>query len=45
VAASSLAVAVGSQLGARLPERPVRIGAAVMFAVFGVLLIADAVLP
>ena len=41
VAASSLAVLVGSQLGARLPERAVRVGAAVMFAVFGLLLLAD----
>ena len=44
VAASSLAVLVGSQLGARLPERAVRIGAAVMFAVFGLLLLADGAL-
>jgi putative Ca2+/H+ antiporter (TMEM165/GDT1 family) len=44
VAASSLAVLVGSQLGARLPERAVRIGAAVMFAVFGLLLVADGLL-
>ena len=41
VAASSLAVAVGRQLGTRLPERAVRIGAAAMFAVFGVLLVID----
>ena len=41
VAASSLAVLVGSQLGARLPERIVRVGAAAMFAAFGVLLLAD----
>jgi putative Ca2+/H+ antiporter (TMEM165/GDT1 family) len=44
VAASSLAVLVGSQLGARLPERAVRIGAAAMFAVFGLLLLADGLL-
>ena len=44
VAASSLAVLVGSQLGARLPERAVRIGAALMFAVFGLLLLADGLL-
>ncbi|MGH2685571.1 MAG: TMEM165/GDT1 family protein, partial [Actinomycetota bacterium] len=41
LAASSLAVLVGAQLGARLPERVVRIGAAVMFAAFGVLLLVD----
>jgi len=44
LAASSLAVLVGSQLGARLPERVVRVGAAVMFATFGVLLLADGLL-
>lgn len=41
VAADGLAIVVGQQLGARLPERTVRIGAAVIFLVFGVLLIAD----
>jgi len=44
VAASSLAVLVGSQLGRRLPERAVRVGAAVMFAAFGLLLLADGLL-
>ena len=44
VAASSLAVLVGSQLGTRLPERVVRVGAAVMFAAFGMLLLADGLL-
>jgi putative Ca2+/H+ antiporter (TMEM165/GDT1 family) len=41
VAADALAVLIGQQLGARLPERVVRIGAAVIFAVFGALLIAE----
>ena len=41
VAADGLAIVVGRQLGARLPERTVRIGAAVTFLVFGILLIAD----
>jgi putative Ca2+/H+ antiporter (TMEM165/GDT1 family) len=39
VAADALAIAVGRQLGTRLPERAVRIGAAGAFFVFGVLLI------
>jgi putative Ca2+/H+ antiporter (TMEM165/GDT1 family) len=41
VAADALAVVVGQQLGARLPERVVRVGAAIIFAVFGVVLIVD----
>lgn len=41
VAADALAIVVGQQLGARLPERTVRIGAAITFVVFGVLLIAE----
>jgi putative Ca2+/H+ antiporter (TMEM165/GDT1 family) len=41
VAADALAIVVGQQLGARLPERVIRIGAAVTFVVFGVLLIVD----
>ncbi len=41
VAADGLAIIVGRQLGARLPERAVRIGAALTFVVFGVLLIAE----
>ena len=44
VAADALAIAVGQQLGARLPERTVRIGAAITFVIFGVLLIAEALL-
>lgn len=41
VAADGLAIVVGKQLGARLPERAVRIGAAATFAVFGLFLIAE----
>jgi len=41
VAADALAILVGQQLGARLPERVVKIGAAVTFVVFGVWLIVD----
>jgi Ca2+/H+ antiporter, TMEM165/GDT1 family len=41
VAADALAILVGQQLGARLPERVIRIGAAILFLIFGVLLIAE----
>ncbi|MDT7571153.1 MAG: Ca2+/H+ antiporter, family [Actinomycetota bacterium] len=41
VAADALAIAVGAVLGRRLPEKAVRIGAAVLFFAFGVLLIAE----
>jgi putative Ca2+/H+ antiporter (TMEM165/GDT1 family) len=41
VAADALAIVVGQQLGARLPERTVRIGAAVIFVLFGVGLIVE----
>ncbi|MFN0028207.1 MAG: TMEM165/GDT1 family protein [Acidimicrobiales bacterium] len=40
VAADALAIVVGRQLGSRLPERAIRIGAAVSFFVFAVLLLA-----
>jgi Ca2+/H+ antiporter, TMEM165/GDT1 family len=40
VVADALAIGVGRVLGARLPERAIRIGATVAFVVFGVLLIA-----
>lgn len=43
VAADALAIVVGRHLGARLPERAIRIGAAVIFFVFGALLLAEAV--
>ncbi|MGZ4695094.1 MAG: TMEM165/GDT1 family protein [Acidimicrobiales bacterium] len=42
VAADALAIVVGQQLGARLPERAVRIGAAVAFFAFGVILLVEA---
>jgi Ca2+/H+ antiporter, TMEM165/GDT1 family len=41
VAADAVAIAVGQQLGRRLPERAIRLGAALAFLVFGVLLLAD----
>jgi putative Ca2+/H+ antiporter (TMEM165/GDT1 family) len=43
VAADGLAILVGKQLGARLPERVIRIGATVLFVVFGVVLLAEGV--
>ena len=42
VAADALAIGVGAMLGRNLPERSVKIGAAALFAVFGVILIAGA---
>ena len=41
VAADALAIWVGKALGDRLPERAIRIGAAVSFFVFGVLMLLD----
>ncbi len=41
VAADALAILVGKGLGARLPERAVKIGAAVTFVVFGIVLIVE----
>lgn len=43
VAADALAIVVGRQLGKRLPERAISIGAAVMFFVFGAWLLYEAV--
>jgi putative Ca2+/H+ antiporter (TMEM165/GDT1 family) len=43
VAADALAIGIGALLGRRLPERAVRIGAAALFVIFGVLLIIEAV--
>jgi putative Ca2+/H+ antiporter (TMEM165/GDT1 family) len=43
VAADALAIVVGQQLGSRMPERAVRIGATVAFVVFGLLLIAEGI--
>ncbi|MEZ5407792.1 MAG: TMEM165/GDT1 family protein [Acidimicrobiales bacterium] len=42
VAADALAIGVGAVLGARLPEKAIRIGASVAFLVFGLLLIVEA---
>ena len=41
VAADALAVLVGQILGTRVPERAIRIGAAVIFLAFGVLLVVE----
>jgi putative Ca2+/H+ antiporter (TMEM165/GDT1 family) len=43
VAADALAIVVGQQLGTRLPERAIRIGAALAFVVFGVILVYEGV--
>jgi putative Ca2+/H+ antiporter (TMEM165/GDT1 family) len=40
VLADALAIGVGVRLGARLPERPLRLASAAAFAVFGMLLLA-----
>jgi Ca2+/H+ antiporter, TMEM165/GDT1 family len=42
VAADALAIGIGALLGRRLPEKAVRIGACVLFLIFGVLLIIEA---
>ncbi len=41
VGADALAIVVGQQLGTRLPERTIKIGAAISFVVFGVLLMFE----
>ena len=43
VAADALAIIVGQQLGARLPEKAIKIGAAITFAAFGILLISEGI--
>jgi len=43
VAADALAIGVGRALGTRLPERAVRIGAAVLFFAFGIALLAEGI--
>jgi Ca2+/H+ antiporter, TMEM165/GDT1 family len=43
VAADALAIGLGAVLGRKLPERAVRIGAAALFVIFGVLLIIEAI--
>ena len=44
VAADALAIGVGRLLGRHLPEKVIRYAAAGAFAVFGVLLLAEALL-
>lgn len=41
VAADALAIVVGAALGRKLPEKAIKYGAAALFAIFGVLLIAS----
>ena len=41
VAADAIAIGIGALLGARLPERAIKIFAAVAFLIFGVLLVAE----
>jgi Ca2+/H+ antiporter, TMEM165/GDT1 family len=43
VVADAIAIVVGEQLGTRLPERAVKIGAALLFVVFGVLLLLEGI--
>ncbi|GAB1689124.1 TMEM165/GDT1 family protein [Krasilnikovia sp. M28-CT-15] len=43
VAADALAIMVGRLLGRHLPEKAIKYGAAALFAIFGIWLIADAV--
>ena len=43
VAADAIAIVVGKQLGTRLPERAIKIGAALLFVVFGVLLLVEGI--
>jgi putative Ca2+/H+ antiporter (TMEM165/GDT1 family) len=43
VAADALAIVVGRILGRRLPERAIRYGASVLFAICGLWLLLDAV--
>lgn len=43
VAADALAIVVGAMLGKRLPENVIKYGAAALFAVFGLLLIAEGI--
>jgi putative Ca2+/H+ antiporter (TMEM165/GDT1 family) len=43
VAADAMAIVVGQHLGTRLPERAIKIGAALLFVVFGVLLLIEGI--
>ncbi|MBV6759945.1 TMEM165/GDT1 family protein [Rhodococcus opacus] len=45
VAADALAIVVGAVLGKHLPENFIRVGAAVLFFVFGIWLLLDALVP
>lgn len=42
IAADALAIGVGALLGARLPEKVIRIGAGTLFLIFGVVLLVEA---
>jgi Ca2+/H+ antiporter, TMEM165/GDT1 family len=44
VAADALAILVGRLLGRHLPEKTIRYGAAALFAIFGIWLIAEAII-
>jgi putative Ca2+/H+ antiporter (TMEM165/GDT1 family) len=41
VGADAIAIAVGALMGARLPAQAIKVGAAIAFVVFGVLLVAE----
>lgn len=41
VAADALAIVVGAMLGKRMPEKAIKYGAATLFAIFGLLLLAE----
>lgn len=43
VAADAIAIVVGKQLGTRLPERAIKIGASLLFVVFGILLLVEGI--
>jgi len=43
VAADALAIVIGRAMGKRLPEKTIRIGAAVSFFIFAVVLFVDAI--
>lgn len=43
VAADAVAIVVGKQLGARLPERAVKLGATAAFVIFGALLLIEGI--
>ena len=44
VAADALAIGVGAVLGKQLPEKVIKYGAAILFAIFGAILIVDGLL-